>query len=189
MLTLNFDPFPVLKTERLLLRRLTDADTQAMFAIRSNPEIMKYVPRPIAQSPQDALDHITMINEKIDRNEGINWAITIIGKPEMIGVIGHYRIKPENYRAEIGYMIVPGNHGKGFVTEAIAATVAYGFDSMKLNSIEALIDPANAASARVLEKNNFVKEAHLRENEFFEDRFLDTVIYSLLASDYRTVLK
>ena len=51
---------------------------------------------------------------------------------------------------------------------------------MKLHSIEAIIDPENKASAVVLEKNSFVKEAHLKENEFYEGRFLDTVIYSLL---------
>lgn len=51
---------------------------------------------------------------------------------------------------------------------------------MKLHSIEAMIDPKNHGSARVLEKNNFVKVAHLKENEFYEGRFLDTVIYSLL---------
>jgi ribosomal-protein-alanine N-acetyltransferase len=51
---------------------------------------------------------------------------------------------------------------------------------MKLNSLEAIIDPDNHASAKVLEKNGFVKEAHLKEYEFYEGRFLDTVIYSIL---------
>jgi ribosomal-protein-alanine N-acetyltransferase len=51
---------------------------------------------------------------------------------------------------------------------------------MKLHSIEAIIDPANISSEKVLQKNGFVKEAHLRENDFFNGRFLDTVIYSSL---------
>jgi len=128
----------------------------------------------------EALEHLKMIDEKINNNEGINWAITIKGNPEMIGIIGLYRIQPEHYRAEIGYMLLPDFQGKGYVTEAIAKVVAYGFEDMKLHSIEAVIDPENDASAKVVANNGFIKEAHLKENEFFNGKFIDTVIYSKL---------
>jgi|SRR6218665_1150559 len=180
MLDINFFPFPELETERLLLRRVTAADANVIFEIRSDAETMKFVPRPLVTTIEEALAHIRMIDDKIDSNEGINWGITVKGNPEMIGIIGHYRIQPENYRAEIGYMIHPKFQGKGYVTEAIAKVVAYGFNEMKLHSIEAVIDPENEASEKVLQKNAFVKEAHLLENEFFNGKFLDTVIYSKL---------
>ncbi|MFH6971445.1 GNAT family N-acetyltransferase [Flavobacterium petrolei] len=180
MLTINFSPFPNLETERLLLRRVDANDINEIFALRSNPETMKYIPRPLVKTDEDALEHIAMIDSKIDSNEGINWAITLKDNPKLIGVIGHYRIKPENYRAELGYMLLPEYHGKGIVSEAVKEAVKYGFQMMKLNSLEAIIDPENHASAKVLEKNGFVKEAHLKEYEFFEGRFLDTVIYSIL---------
>jgi ribosomal-protein-alanine N-acetyltransferase len=180
MLTINFSPFPNLETERLLLRRVNSNDVKEIFALRSNPETMKYIPRPLVKTDEDALEHIAMIDSKIDSNEGINWAITLKGNPKLIGVIGHYRIKPENYRAELGYMLLPEYHGKGIVSEAVKEAIKYGFQVMKLNSLEAIIDPDNHASAKVLEKNGFVKEAHLKEYEFFEGRFLDTVIYSIL---------
>lgn len=89
-------------------------------------------------------------------------------------------IKPEHYRAEIGYMLLPEYHRKGIASEAVKEVVKYGFDVMKLHSIEAVLDPENHGSAKVLEKNGFVKEAHFKENGFFEGRFLDTVIYSIL---------
>jgi ribosomal-protein-alanine N-acetyltransferase len=180
MLTINFSPFPNLETERLLLRRVDANDINEIFALRSNPETMKYIPRPLVKTDEDALEHIAMIDSKIDSNEGINWAITLKDNPKLIGVIGHYRIKPENYRAELGYMLLPEYHGKGIVSEAVKEAVKYGFQVMKLNSLEAIIDPDNHASAKVLEKNGFVKEAHLKEYEFYEGRFLDTVIYSIL---------
>jgi ribosomal-protein-alanine N-acetyltransferase len=180
MLTINFSPFPNLETERLLLRRVDANDINEIFALRSNPETMKYIPRPLVKTDEDALEHIAMIDSKIDSNEGINWAITLKDNPKLIGVIGHYRIKPENYRAELGYMLLPEYHGKGIVSEAVKEAVKYGFQMMKLNSLEAIIDPENHASAKVLEKNGFVKEAHLKEYEFYEGRFLDTVIYSIL---------
>jgi len=180
MLSINFSPFPNLETERLLFRRVDANDINEIFALRSNPETMKYIPRPLVKTDEDALEHIAMIDSKIDSNEGINWAITLKDNPKLIGVIGHYRIKPENYRAELGYMLLPEYHGKGIVSEAVKEAVKYGFQVMKLNSLEAIIDPDNHASAKVLEKNGFVKEAHFIDYEFFEGRFLDTVIYSIL---------
>ena len=180
MLTLNFNPFHDLETERLLLRRVDNNDYKEVLALRSNPETMKYIPRPLLKNEEEAFAHIAMIENKIINKEGINWAITIKDDPRLIGIIGHYRIQLENYRAEIGYMILPEFNGQGIVTEAVKEVVKYGFDIMKLHSIEAVIDPDNIASAKVLEKNGFVKEAHFKENEFHEGHFYDSVIYSIL---------
>ena len=180
MLSFNFSPFPNLETERLILRQLDKNDVAAILKLRGDAENMKFIPRPLAKTADDALDHINLINAKIETNEGINWAIELKSNNQFVGIIGHYRIKPENFRAEIGYMILPEFHGNGITTEAIKATVDYGFDVMNLHSIEAIIDPENFPSERVLQKNGFKKEAHLLENECYEGRFLDTVIYSLL---------
>jgi ribosomal-protein-alanine N-acetyltransferase len=185
MLSINFHPFQNLETERLFLRRLNENDANEVFALRSNPEIMKYIPRPLAKTKEDALAHITLINEKIEDNTGINWGITIKGNDKIIGIIGHYRIQPENHRAEIGYMSLPEYYGKGFITEAIKVVVEYGFEQMNLHSIEAVIDPENKPSERVLQKNVFVKEAHILENELWDGKFLDTVIYSLLKRNFK----
>ena len=170
MLSINFTPFPNLETERLILRRVDKDDVESILELRSNVETMKYIPRPL----------LKMIDAKIESNEGINWAITYKNDPKLIGIIGHYRIKPEHFRAEIGYMLLPEYSGKGIITEAIKEVTKYGFEVMKLHSIEAIIAPENHGSAKVLEKNNFIKEAHLKENEFYEGHFLDTVIYSRL---------
>ncbi|MEC5165492.1 ribosomal-protein-alanine N-acetyltransferase [Flavobacterium sp. PL11] len=180
MLSVNFSPFHNLETKRLLLRRVNNNDVKEVLALRSNPETMKFIPRPLLINDQDALAHIAMIDFKIDNNEGINWAITLKGSDKLIGLIGHYRIKEQHYRAEIGYMILPEYNGKGIVTEAVNAAVIYGFDVMHLHSIEAIIQPANLASAKVLEKSGFVKEAHLKENEYYDGRFIDSVIYSIV---------
>ena len=185
MLTINFHPFQNLETERLLLRRINENDADEVLALRGNPEIMKYIPRPLAKTKEDALEHIAMIEDKIINNIGINWGITLKGNDKIIGIIGHYRIQPENHRAEIGYMSLPEYNGKGYITEAIKAVVAYGFDHMNLHSIEAVIDPGNIASEKVLLKNGFVKEAHILENELWEGKFWDTVIYSLLRRNFR----
>ncbi|MGV3696795.1 GNAT family N-acetyltransferase [Flavobacterium sp.] len=184
MLEINFHPFQNLETERLFLRRLTKDDADEIFALRSNPEIMQYIPRPLAKSKEEALEHIAMIEDKIVNNTGINWGITLKGNSKVIGIIGIFQIYPENHRAEIGYMIFPDQFGKGYTTEAIKAVLEYGFDQMNLHSIEAIIDPGNIASERVLQKNGFVKEAHILENGLWNGKFFDTVIYSLLRRNF-----
>ena len=181
MLEINFLPFPNLETKRLVLRQINTNDAEAILALRSNDEVMKYIPRPYLKTKEDALKLIAMFDDKIENGIGINWGIYFLDEPrKLLGIIGHYRIKPEHYRAEVGYMLFPQYNGKGIVSEALAKVVEYGFNEMKLHSIEAILDPENKGSEMVLLKNGFVKEAHLIENECYEGRFLDTMIYSIL---------
>lgn len=181
MLIINFTPFPTLETERLLLRQVNTKDADDILALRSNKEVMKYIPRPFLKNKEEAFELIAMFDDKIENNIGINWGITFLDAPEkLLGIIGHYRIKPEHYRAEVGYMLFPEYSGEGIVSEALKKVVEYGFKEMKLHSIEAVLDPKNSGSEKVLLKSGFVKEAHLLENEYYEGRFLDTLIYSIL---------
>jgi ribosomal-protein-alanine N-acetyltransferase len=181
MLEINFLPFPNLETKRLVLKQINANDAEAILALRSNDEVMKYIPRPYLKTKEDALELIAMFDDKIENGIGINWGIYFLDEPEkLLGIIGHYRIKPDHFRAEVGYMLFPDHKGKGIVSEALKKVVEYGFNEMKLHSIEAILDPENKGSEKVLLKNGFVKEAHLIENEYYEGRFLDTMIYSIL---------
>lgn len=181
MLEINFLPFPNLETERLLLRQVNTTDVNAILSLRSNDEVMKYIPRPYLKNEEEALELIEMFDTKIENGLGINWGIAFLEQPEKIlGIIGHYRLIPEHYRAEVGYMLFPEYNGRGIISEALKKVVEYGFKEMKLHSIEAILDPGNIGSEKVLLKNGFIKEAHLIENEYYEGRFLDTMIYSIL---------
>lgn len=184
MLTFNFFPFPVLASDRLRFRRLHNNDVNEIYALRSNPETMKYIPRPLVTNNEEALAHIKLINNKIDENIDINWAITEKKNDKCIGIIGFYRTQPENYRTELGYMILPEYHNKGYASETVDTLLNYAFNTLNFHSIEAIINPKNIASERVLQKNGFIKEAHLIENQFYNGRFIDTVIYSLLKRNY-----
>ena len=184
MLTLNFTPFPILESERLHFRKLSNDDASEIFELRSNPETMKYIPRPLAKTLDDALKHIKLINDNIDSNTDINWAVAEKDSNKCIGIMGFYRTQPENFRTELGYMILPAYHNKGYVTEAVKTLVTFAFNELNFHSIEAIILPDNVASERVLQKNGFVKEAHLVENECYNGKFIDTVIYSLLKRNF-----
>ena len=181
MLELNFDPFPTLTTERLVLRRMSENDANEMFFLRSDKEVMKYIDREPAQSVDDAKAFIQMIDTLLDKNESINWAITVKEYPWLVGNICLWNVRKEHFRAELGYVLHPSWQGKGIMHEALKAVLEYGFNSMKLHSVDANINPANIASQKVLEKAGFVREAYFRENYYHDGKFLDSAIYSLLA--------
>ena len=183
-MSFTFTPFPTLESDRLLYRAITEKDANEVIALRGNVENMKYIPRPLVTTTEEAFAHIKMIQEKIETNEGINWVVTEKGNDKLIAIIGHYRIKPEHFRCEIGYAFLPGYHGKGYATEAIRTILKYAFNDMQMHSVEAVLDPRNIASEHVLLKNGFVKEAHLVENEYYNGKFIDSVIYSLLKRNF-----
>ncbi len=188
MLELQFFPFPIIHSERLSFRKLELSDADQVLRLRSNPEIMKYIPRPLLNSISEAESHIKIINDKIEANTDINWCVTEKGSDLCIGIMGFYRTQPENYRTELGYMILSEYHNKGYVTEAVQTLLHYAFNTLNFHSIEAVIDPNNIASERVLQKNGFNKEAHFIENGFYDGKFIDSVVYTLLNRDFKSKL-
>lgn len=182
MLSLNFSPFPQLTTARLSLRQLALADAPAVQRLRSDMEVMKYINRPLTLTVQEAEAWIRIVLENLEKSDGITWCIALKEAPaEHIGNIGLWRIEKENYRAEIGYMLEPSLQGKGLMYEAICQVMEYGFKEMKLHSIEAQLDPRNAASAALLKKAGFVQEGYYKENYYLRGQFADSAVYSLLS--------
>lgn len=181
MLQVNFNPFPEIKTERLLLRRLKKEDAEAIFGIRSDEEVMKYIGKKLASSLDDAMEFINRVNESLEGNYGITWAITLKENPaKVIGTIGHWRLIKEHFRAEVGYMLDKNYWRKGIAKEALIKVIDFGFNEIKLHSMEAHINPQNIASASVLKSTGFIREAYFKEDFYFNGAFSDTAIYSKL---------
>lgn len=180
MLIFDFSSFPILETNRLVLRQIIKEDADEMFALRSNPEIMQYIPREMPKTIDDAVKHIEYMQGLLESGECINWAICLKNDQKLIGNIGYFRMQPENHRAEIGYMLNPDFHGQGVMQEALTEIIRYGFENMKLHSIEAVTDPENFASWKLLEKNGFIREGHFKEDCYWQGKYLDSYVYSLL---------
>jgi len=181
MLQPDFSNFPEIKTDRLLLRRITFKDAPEIFQLRSDERVMQFIDKEKAATIADATAFIDRIIQLLNTNDGITWAIVFSNQPEtLIGTIGCWRLIKEHYRAEIGYMLNPEHWQKGIMTEALNAVIAYSFNELKLHSIEAQINPGNAASAAILTSSGFNKEAHFKENFLFNGTFGDTVVYSRL---------
>ena len=181
MLILNLSPFPSITTNNLVLRQITEEDVNEILLLRSDKKVMKYIDRPISKSKEDASLYIQHITDLHKNNEAITWGIALKNNPQLIGYIGIWNIKKEHYRAETGYALHTDHHRKGIMQEALSEILKYGFKEMKLHSIEANVNPLNIASIKLLERNNFIREAYFKEDYFFNGKFLDTAIYSLLT--------
>lgn len=186
MLELNFHPFPVIETERLRLRRTTPEDLDFLFYLRSHNDVMKYIDRPLATSMDFITEMYKKIQENIEGNIAVAWHIEEKESHVPVGQIGYYRNDKDNHRGEVGYMLSPEQQGKGLASEALKAALDYGINTLGFHSIEANVNPGNDASVKLLEKHGFVKEAHFRENHYFDGKFLDSAIYSLLASEWKS---
>lgn len=184
MLEINFKPFPVIETDRLLLRQLTEADSGRILALRSDKTTLEFLGKAPMQHEDEALALINTIQNNIDNNTGITWAVALKEEPHLlIGTLGFWRIIKEHFRAEIGYMLLPEYFNKGYMTEAIHFANDFAFNQMNLHSIEANINPANKASEALLLKMGFKKEAYFKENFYFNGSFSDSAVFSLLKND------
>ena len=181
MLTIHLPTFPVLTTERLVLRELRPSDVEQVFAMRSDPLVMQHVNRPLAKSIEDAQALIELITSMVAANDAVQWAITEKHDDRFIGLIGFWRLVKEHHYGELGYMLAQEHWGKGYMSEAIGAVVDFGFNTLDFHRVEAITRPANAASIRALQKNGFVQEGHFKESIFWNGAFHDSLHFGRLA--------
>ncbi|MCB9251983.1 MAG: GNAT family N-acetyltransferase [Flavobacteriales bacterium] len=181
MLKLNLSPFETIETKRTKLIRPQKEHAEDIFSMRKNIDAMKYIGKPLSTSIFEIRDLIRSMEEGFENNSQMPWCILLKDESKVIGTIGFHNILPMHHRSEIGYMLHPDYWNRGLMSEVIVPVIKFGFERMKLHSIEAKIDPQNQFSRKILLNNGFVKEAYFKQNYFFENSFIDTEIYSLLT--------
>jgi RimJ/RimL family protein N-acetyltransferase len=186
-LTTTFASFPMLETERFVLRAVAPDDADDIFRIMADPRVTRYFGTPPMESIDEAVRRVEAIRSAFEQQEGVRWAIARREDGRFIGSCGFWRLIKPHFRAEIGYELAPEFWGQGVMPEAAGAALAFGFSIMGLHSVEAQIHPENAGSRRVLEKLGFVQEGYFRENYYepADGRFTDTAVFSLLQADWR----
>lgn len=176
-----FTPFPRIETERLLLREIREDDAEALFKVCSDQEWLRLWGFRVHRTVDDTRGAIRQLLANQETRTQLRWGICLKGEDSLVGSAGFYRFMRPHFRAEITYEQAPFASGKGYMTEALRAIVRFGFDRLDLHSIEAGIDPGHPASIKVAERLGFQREGHLHQNYFFEGKFYDTVLYTLLS--------
>ncbi len=180
-------PFPTLETPRLILREIRLDDAEFWLRNFSDPEVVELTayepPRDLEAAKAEIVRFVIRLFEE---GAGFRWGITLRGHPELIGTLGYHQWHREGGGiARVGYELLREHRRQGIMSEALGAILDYGFGPMGLHRVEALTDPVNTASRRLLGSLGFREEGVLRENTAFRGRFIDDVVYALLAREWR----
>jgi len=170
----------VLSTERLRLRWFTEDDAAANFAVFSDPEVTRYWSRAPWTELEQSAQMIAATMANYADGSGLRFAIERLDGGEMIGNVSLFHFIDDSRRCDIGYALGSRYWGQGYASEALQAAIGYGFRELGLNRVEADVDPANAASRRVLEKLGFREEGYMPERWIVHGEAADTVNYGLL---------
>ncbi len=173
--------FPVLECDTLCLRAPRAEDVAPLFALFSDPDVLRFWSRPAMQGLADAEAFIDNIRAGFARREFINWIIAPADGGPMLGTCTLYDIQTTHLRSGIGYAVLPACQGRGVAREAAGLACGWAFGWLGLHRIEADIHPENHASRRVLEAIGFSREGLLRQRFVTEDEIQDSEIYGLLA--------
>lgn len=157
MTNLNFSTFPILTTERLTLRQLSVDDKQDVFALRSDPEVNRYLDRQPCTTTEDAINFINRVNENIEKKAALYWAITLTESRTFAGTICLFGFSGENNSCEIGYELMAKFQKQGIMKEAAQAIIDYVFRVLGCRTILAFTHAENLNSTRLLTKFNFVQ--------------------------------
>lgn len=178
-------PTPTLRTARLRLRPFVSADADALFALHSRAEVLRYWDAPPWSERVRAECFIAACRAMETDGSGARVAIERLSDGAFIGWCGLTRFNPDYRSASLGYCYDDAAWGHGYATEAARALLQWAFDTLDLNRVQAETDTRNAASARVLEKLDFAREGMLREDCVVNGEVSDSWIYGLLRRDWR----
>jgi RimJ/RimL family protein N-acetyltransferase len=180
--------YPI-RTERLLLRPLTEADAAALADYQSREDVVRYVPYP----PRDEvvlterLRNPDILRSQIDEPGQAMWVGVIRADDDvLVGDAILFWHSREHGAGEIGYVFNPKYQGNGYATEAAGALIRLGFDGLGLHRIVARMDSRNTASAAVAKRLGMRQEAHLVQNEWFKEEWTDELVFAILADEWRS---
>jgi RimJ/RimL family protein N-acetyltransferase len=186
---------PEILTRRLILRAFRMEDAPRVRALAGEREIAANtanIPHPYEEGLAEAW--IGSQAERRSRGQAVVFAFQLRGdldaaaddtlRPgDLVGAVG-LELDPQNRQAELGYWIGKPYWGRGLATEAARAVLRHGFEELSLNRIHAHHFAHNASSGRVLEKIGMVREGCRREHVRKWGRFVDVVLYGVLADEY-----
>lgn len=179
-----FDEFPVLKTERLVLRQVRPSDAPALFAIFSNPAVTRYYDQPTFTELAQAEELAARMRQRFADKRTIRWTITRPSDDQLLGTCGFAEWKRHFHCAAVGYELAQSEWGQGIMTEVLTAVLTFGFTHMQINRVEAYVMTGNDPSMRLLQKLGFQEEGLLRQYGYWQDAYHDLHLFALLKRDF-----
>jgi RimJ/RimL family protein N-acetyltransferase len=178
----------VIRTERLILRRWTDADRAPFAALNADPVVMEHFPATMSREASDSF--VERIERHWDEHGWGLWAIEVPGVAPFVGYVGLW---PADYVAdgmvEVGWRLARAHWGHGYATEAARESLRVGFEEVGLDEIVSFTVPQNVRSRRVMERIGLVRDPagdfdHPRVDPIACPHLVPHVFYRLTRTDW-----
>lgn len=174
--------FPIIKTERLLLRQIVENDIENVFKGLSHPDVIKYYG--VSYNNLDATKaQMNWFAELEQTGKGVWWAISSTDNKIFYGAGGLNSLSTEHKKAEIGFWLLPEYWGKAIMQEAMPLICNYGFSKLGLHRIEGMVETDNIICKRAMAKLDFIFEGTMRHCEIKNGKFISLDIFSKLKDD------
>jgi RimJ/RimL family protein N-acetyltransferase len=180
-------PVSSVETERLLLRPFTPADFASLYAYQSRPDVTRYLLWDARTEDQvrEALDRKIAATTIVAEGDFLALAAELKETGDVIGDFTLDVFSREHAAGELGYIIHPDHHGRGYATEGGRAVLSIAFEELGLHRVIGRLEPRNIASARVLEKLGMRREAHFVENEYLKGEWQSESVNAILDREWR----
>jgi len=169
--------FPILKTERLQLRRITESDLENIYNGLSNPDVIKHYGISF-NSLEATKEQMTWFAD----SKQFWWAICSIDNETFYGAGGLNDFSKEHKKAEIGLWLLPDFWGKGIMTEVMPLICNYGFEKLGIHRIEGFVESDNQNCKKAMAKLDFQHEGIMKDCEIKNGKFISVEIYAKLKT-------
>lgn len=174
--------FPIIKTERLLLRQFIESDIENVFKGLSHPDIIKYYG--VSYNTLENTKYQMKFFNDLEENEtGIWWAVCSLDNNIFYGAGGLNNLSKEHKKAEIGFWLFTEFWGQGIMTEAMPLICKYGFDKLGMHRIEGFVETENLICKKAMDKLDFKHEGTMRDCEIKNGRFISLDIYAKINNE------
>jgi len=184
-IVLELTEIPVIEAGNYYLRGITLEDAPYMFSFMSDKETMKYITPHLVKDVKELETTIVKSLENFKQKKEIPWVIVHKQDKKIIGMFRFHKLHTWHQKTEMGVVIHKDFQQKGVMTKILPEILAFGFNTLGLNRIVGDIFADNNGSEKLMEKFGFHKDGILRETDFDGERFYDTVVYSMLKSEYK----
>jgi RimJ/RimL family protein N-acetyltransferase len=180
--------YPLL-TERLSLRPFRDDDLDAFYAIQSRPDVVRYLYWDLRSRDEtrEMLERRKLQTAIEKEGDGLHLAADLRNDGVLVGHFSLFFASKQHGQGEVGFVMHPDHHGRGYGTEGARLMLRLGFEELGLHRIIGQCDGRNTASARVMEHLGMRREAHLIENEWVKGEWTDELVYAMLDREWRAL--
>jgi RimJ/RimL family protein N-acetyltransferase len=173
-----------LETERLILRDFLPEDFEPFFETTQDPEYLKYYSKKEATQVFWKTIFEGFLKDAVDEGR-LKYQLAICLKSgELIGTCGVRIEDRENQQASFGCAVARSSWGKGLAFEASRNIIHYGFSSLPIHRIFSMTISDNTRARMLIEQLGMTQEGELRHNRYFRGRWWNTIIYSILKTEW-----